>query len=502
MQPLFIISATLALVLIPVAFFLLASLKNAQRKVKLLEIQLASANAQLQTVSREAEEVRLLRQTNSTYLEQRSIAQTEKKTLEQKWEQAVLERDTFLKEKETALEGKQEALKQVELMQQKMRDLDQRMKDWETQREEALKAAKASILEAGGQMSSKLLEDHKREVEAARKDSEERAKKASEVLVEQMMQVTKSVASLKDQTLETREKMATVWKALSSPAGAGHLAEVGLENTLKNLRLEPGRDFIMQYAISGSGEGGALRPDAVIFLPQDIVMVVDSKATKFSLDIAQLEGTPEEPIALEGLKRTMNNHLKTLMTRAYSDAIDAAYRESGRTSKVRRILTVMYVPSEMMVETIKRADPEFLFKVEKAGIILAGPASLSGLISLAGLNIGIARQMENQDEIVGSVQDLMDNMVNVLTYAEKVGKGLKSANDHFEQFARSVNSRMLPKLKRLVSLGVKPSKQKELPGRLTSYDIRPSNDMLFIDSDADAIEEYPAIMDSKEKEVA
>jgi DNA recombination protein RmuC len=485
MQPIFVISATLALILIPVAFFLYASVRNAQRKGKQLEIQLATATSQLANMNRDSEELKSIRLTNSRYLEEKSVAVTEKKSLEQKLNVVMGERDAFLKEKEEALAAKQEAQKKLELIEQKMNDTQQRMKDWETQREEALKAAKASILEAGGQMSSKLLEDHKREVESARKEAEERTKKTNETLLEQFSAVTQSVAALKDQTHNTRDKMDTVWRALSSPSGAGHLAEVGLENTLKNLRLEPGRDFVMQYAIAGTEDSGALRPDAVIFLPQDMVMVVDSKATKFSLEIAQVQGTEGEALALESLRKTMNNHLKTLMQRSYKDAIERAYKDAGRASHIKRILTIMYVPSESMLETIKRADPEFISKVESAGIILAGPASLSGLVSLAGLNIGMARQVENQDDIIAGVQELLDNVIMVLSHTESVGKSLRNANEHFDKFSRSVNSRLLPRLKNLVKLGMKPSKNKELPGKLPTYEIRPTNDMLLIEGEVD-----------------
>jgi DNA recombination protein RmuC len=366
------------------------------------------------------------------------------------------------------------------------------MRDWETQRAESLQAAKASILEAGGQLSNKLLEDHKREAEAAKKDAEAMLRKTSETLLEQVMNVTKSVSELKGQTSETSEKMATVWRALTTPAGAGYLAEVGLENSLKNLGLEQGRDYVMQYAMN-SEDAGSLRPDAAIFLPQDMVMVIDSKASKFLIEIAQAQQNGDEAEALGSLKKTMNDHLKALISKNYSAAIQAAYKESGRAEKLRTVLNVMYLPSDNAVAHIKRADPEFLQKTEKAGIILAGPASLSGLLSLARLNIGMARQAANQDAIVEGVQELMDNIITALSYADKVGKGLKSAADNFDQFARSVNRRLLPKARQLGTLGVKPGKSKELPGRIVSYEVRLSDDVLTIEGESEAIEDTGVI---------
>jgi len=487
MNFLFWIAATVALLFTPASVILFLKIERYRKRAKHLEIQLATRIAQAESLEKDAGEIKTLREQNSNYLALKSIATTELQEIQKKNITISNERDTCLLAKEEAVKARMDAEKKLELIAQKMQDVEKRMQDWELQRNESLKAAKASIFEVGGQLSSKLLEDHKREAEAAKKASEEAAKKASEELLEKMMVVTNKVASLNDQNTQTKEKMATVWRALASPGGSGFLAEVGLENSLKNLGLEPLRDYIMQYAIT-SGEVGSLRPDAVIFLPQDMIMVIDSKASKFLLEIAEAEENESEAMLLPKLKKTMNEHLKALVSKDYRAAIIALYKETGRADKIRNVLNVMYLPSENAVTHIKRADPEFIQKCEKADIILAGPASLTGLLSLARLNIGMMRQAENQDSIVSSMQDLMDNVIVVLSYADKVGKGLKQAADNFDQFARSVNKRMLPKIRQLISLGVKPNKNKELPARITSYDIRPSDDMLMIEGEAEAVE--------------
>lgn len=487
MNFLFWIASTTALISAPVALVAFLSRERHRKRLKHIEIQLATVAAQAELYKKTISEIKELRDKNTEYLEQKSIAVTELQELQKKILVVVNERYTYLREKEEAMQGRMEAEKKVELAEQKMLDMEKRMQDWELQRGEALQAAKASILEAGGQLSNKLLEDHKRETEAAKQESEQRAKKASEELLEKMLAVTSKVAALNEQNRVTQDKMAVVWRSLASPGGAGFLAEVGLENSLKNLGLEPLRDYIMQYAING--EGGNLRPDAVIFLPQDMLMVIDSKASKFLLDIAEAEENGELPQdAFNRLKKTMNDHLKALVSKDYRAAIGAMYKESGRSSKSRNILNVMYLPSENAVTHIKRADPEFISKCEKADIILAGPASLAGLLSIARLNIGTQRQAENQDAIIASVQELLDNMVVVLGYADKMGRGIKAAADNFDQFARSVNKRMLPKIRQLVSLGVKPNKSKDLPSRLVSYDMRPSDDMLTIEGDVEMAE--------------
>ena len=63
--------------------------------------------------------------------------------------------------------------------------------------------------------------------------------------------------------------------------------ETVLENTLKSFGLTAGIDFVLQQTF-GSEDGSRLRPDAIVFLPADSVLVIDSKASKFLLELAQV----------------------------------------------------------------------------------------------------------------------------------------------------------------------------------------------------------------------
>lgn len=393
------------------------------------------------------------------------------------------ERADLRRQLDEAIAAKYDAQKQVDLANQKMTDLEVRMKDWESQREESLRTAKAAILEAGGQMSSKLLEDHKREQESAKKEQEARIQQTTKDLLEQVGTITQSVASLRDQTSDTQARMDTVWRSLTSPSAAGQLAEVGLENTLKNLGLEPGRDFMMQYHLPGHEQGSRLRPDAILFLPQDVVIVVDSKASKFVLELAEAEGTEQEAAALDKLKRTMNQHLKDLSSKDYSTAVLNAFKSEGHGSRIRMLLNVMYLPSESALETMREADRDFLDKAEKAGIILAGPTSLHGLFSMAKLQIANAKQTENYDVIIASIENLMESTGTVLSHADSIGTNIRRAADAFNKMASSVNRRLLPRMKQLSAMGVTPAKGKALPKPVMTYDVRRMDDAFALEAE-------------------
>jgi len=483
MNFLFPITATIALLLAPLTCYLFLSMERYRKRAKQLEVMLAGLNAQLESLKKEAEEIKELRHQYITSSEQKSIAIAEKQEADKKLMSMKQERDDFLKQKEIALHAQYEAEKKLQLMEQKISESEKRMQDWERQRSESLQAAKASILEAGSQLSSKLLEDHKRETESAKKETEEKVKQTSEALLEKMLVVSNSVASLKENNAKMEKTAQTIWRALASPSGAGSLAEVSLENMLKNFDLEPNRDYVMQYSMN-TGENSRLRPDAVLFLPQNRVMVIDSKSSKFLIEIADAATTESESELLQKLNKTMNTHLKDLSGKSYADAIRTQYKEWGKSEQITHIMNVMFLPNENAVTHIKKADPEFIQKAERMGILLASPTSLSGLLSLAKFNMGIMQQAENHERIVSKVQELMDNVITVLEYSEKVGKGLKSASNNFDSFINSINSRMLPKMRQLGNLGIKPSRNKEVPAQIANL----SGNMITIEAEVAELE--------------
>jgi DNA recombination protein RmuC len=345
-------------------------------------------------------------------------------------------------------------------------------------------AAKAVLAEVALTASSKLIEDHKRETAEANQRAEARFKEVAQPLVDQVGKIQDAVAALNSRVQDSGRALDTIQRALSSPGGAGQIAEVGLGNMLKAFGLEEGRDYVLQFATT-SDAGKDLRPDVLVFLPGDTMIVIDSKASKFLLDIAEAEDSETEEQAYGSLAATMNGHLKALSSKNYTGAIQASWRASGRGREAARLFSIMYVPSETAIEKVERADPDFKRKARNAGINLAGPNSLHFAISLAAVEIRGQRQAENQAVIVELVGDLLDSLRVILDAAAKVGRGIETAANSFADLARSVNGRLLPRARRLARFGIETSKP--LPPNVPAFAVHRIETM--IESEA---EELPA----------
>ncbi|MSO70931.1 MAG: DNA recombination protein RmuC [Alphaproteobacteria bacterium] len=365
----------------------------------------------------------------------------------------------------------------VALERARMGDLDQARKD-------AVVTAQAAALASSRELSAKLIDDHKREAELQRKEAEERVRLATEKLYQSVEKVTASVSALNSQVAKNQDTVETVKRALLSPGGAGSYAEIGLENTLKTFGLEPGRDFRLQATVAGE-EGARLRPDALVFMPGDTVLVIDSKASKYLLEHAAAKDEDGAAAAAAGLAATMNKHLKALAAKDYRSAVEGDYRQSLNGREPRRILSVMYLPNEGALERLANADQDFVQKAAKAEIILVGPAGLASLIGFARVEIDLGRQAMNRERIVEASRALLEAIPVAFGYLDKVGKGIKSAADAFQKLGSSLNQRLLPRAKMIIDLGVRPSAGKDLPAPLPSFQVVTQESGLLIEGEAE-----------------
>jgi len=364
-----------------------------------------------------------------------------------------------------------------------------RLNDLELMKKQAIEAANAGALDSANKMSSKLLDDHKRQTEEAKKESVERVRETTEHLVKQISEVGKTIHALNSDVVNNRGAMDTVMRALSSPGGAGHYSEIGLENSLTSFGLLRGRDFVIQQQI----EGRRLRPDAMVFLPGNTVLVIDSKASKFVLELAEADTERAEAVAYQNLGRTMNTHLKMLSDKNYKAEIIAGYRESGRAGGSPRVVSVMYLPNEGAIEKVVLADPQFLHKAAKLQITIAGPAALACLIGFARVQLDIERQSENQIKIVEGAQKIVESIGVIVDETIAVGKGLKSATQHYNKMTGSMNARLLPRIKQMIAYGVQSSRHKQIPENVPTYSFIEHERGELIEGEAEEVSERPVL---------
>ena len=369
--------------------------------------------------------------------------------------------------------------KKNELLAQHLKELNIRMNEWEILKEKSIEHAKAAIFEVGGKLSSKLIEDHKREAEEANRKNHEKYKETSEILNKQFETIVNSVITLGDQVKDSKNTVDIVRQALLSPSGAGNLAEITLENILKNSGLVSGSDYKMQYSFSGGNDGNRFRPDAVIFLPGDNLMVIDSKASKFFTEIAHADS---DPALKEKLVISMRNHLKQLVSKNYQDEI----RDSIENKKdLNHISMIMFLPSEVALEKLRELDSEFMNKAWENNIYPSGPIGLVNILSHAKFQIMQSKQVDNYKVIIDEVNGLVGSLATLYEHARKVGVSLQSASSNFDKFAGTFNTKIVGKTRKLVNLGVVSKNKSVVPNMIDRYQVISSDKLTIVEGEVE-----------------
>lgn len=357
-------------------------------------------------------------------------------------------------------------------------------------REAFEEAAKASVMTVGQELSSKLLNDHKREAEAAKKHFHEKFEQDQQQFLKQVNELGKAVASIGEINRQTQNRTETLWRTMASPAAAGQLTEMGLANLLQNFGLKKGIDFDLQASVTNDS-GGNFRPDALIYLPDDRLMILDCKASKYELELAEAEGKTEADAqrAQENFCKTMHRHLDALARKNYAASVGEAYRRRTGREPHPQFINVMYLSSDAAVARLDQIDPTFRDKMQKHGIVAVGPAGLHGLCMVASMQISELKRDENREKVLKEVERILAGLAINLDHLDKTGMHLKRAAESYIRFTASYNRTLSPRIRTIEALGVSPEGNRKMPGKLPVYEMRELSQ--WIEGEAEDAEDTP-----------
>jgi DNA recombination protein RmuC len=370
-----------------------------------------------------------------------------------------------------ALEAGEKARERAEraeaLALQKVEAAEQRLKDFEALKTQFEQYAKAAALETGNQLSSKLMADHLRAREDTHKQFEQFTKTASEQLLAKQQELANTLGKVQGQMHDSRTQLATLVRAMQNPIGAGAEGEIVMGNILEQHGFRAGVDYDLQVHLAG--EEGNLRPDCVIYLPHTHAVIIDSKASQHIYALFRSEGTPEFEENFREIQTTMRAHAKALASKSYQEQFKKLKNHGGEA--MTRTTLVMFIPNDEVVTRLSHKDPNLMQFMREHDLLLAGPTTLSGLFLVARALIHEARQLDAQHAIVELTGELMTDLITALSHAEDVMKGVRTSAAAYDKFAASLNRGVMARLKKLAAKGVKPAKNKSLPGALQRYEI-------------------------------
>lgn len=232
----------------------------------------------------------------------------------------------------------------------------------------------------------------------------------------------------------------------------GNWGEMILETVLERSGLLKGEHYETQFAAAAE-DGGRRVPDAVIHLPGERSIVVDSKVSLTAylrLHEAQDEDARRE--ALKGHLESVRRHLKQLS--------DKDYHELPQVATLDYVF--MFVPSEAAYVEALRGDFSLQRTALESNIAIVSPTTLMPMLRAIANLWRLQSQERNAAEIARRAGQMYDKFKSFLDDMDKLERGLKSATGAFEDARNKLVSgrgNLVTRAEKLKALGASAGKR-------------------------------------------
>lgn len=270
-------------------------------------------------------------------------------------------------------------------------------------------------------------------VDARLKAYEQQVSALEQQRVDAFGQLTGLIQSMREGQDAVRAEAARLGNSLrNAPKARGRWGEQQLRNVLEQCGLSEHTDFVTEHSIDT--DEGRLRPDAIVRVPGNKLLVIDAKVSLNAYqDAFEADGDEARERALKAHVASMRNHVQTLGAKSYQSQFEDAPD-----------YVLMFVPGEHFVAAALEQDPELWDFAFRNRVLLATPTNL----------VAIARtvaQVWRQDGLAAEAREigrmgaeLYDRIAVAAEHLKGMGAGLDRAvrkyNDFVGSFERNVSS--------------------------------------------------------------
>jgi len=238
--------------------------------------------------------------------------------------------------------------------------------------------------------------------------------------------------SLGDAQTELRQSATRLEQSLKSSTARGRWGELQLRRVVELAGMTKHVDFSEQV----TAEGG--RPDMIVNLPNEGILPIDAKAPAAAyLDAMNLEGEARTQKLVEHAK-AMRSRIQELSRKAYMDQFEKAPE-----------IVVMFIPFESALSAAFEQDPGLLEYGIEQRILVASPVTLLALLRSAAFGWQQYHIAENARLIADQGRELYARFLNVIKPIADAGDKLGKAVDAYNQAIGSMETRLMPALRKL-----------------------------------------------------
>lgn len=250
-------------------------------------------------------------------------------------------------------------------------------------------------------------------------------------------EVKKQLETLSQSNQSLAQETQQFRMVLKSNQARGRWGEETLRRVVEVSGLSAHCDFSEQT------QAGDSKPDLVVRLPGDRIIIVDAKVP--DLDFLNAVDTAEPTKRAEALAAhaaKLKGTIKALADRDYPAQFPNALD-----------YVVLFLPAESLFSAALEGDHDLMIWAQSKRIILATPSSLIAILRSVSVSWQQHEQTENARDIAEAARELFTRVATFTEHLGKIRDGLDTANKAFNQAVGSYESRVRPSGEKLVKLG-------------------------------------------------
>ena len=231
----------------------------------------------------------------------------------------------------------------------------------------------------------------------------------------------------------------------SNISDMGQMGEVILENILQDCGMTKNRDYKTQYT-DHNEEGQQLRPDVVIFLPENRNIIIDSKVPM--KDWYEFQNSEVQTIKEKSIKSfsiAIKNHINQIKKKDYTKLLSINSLD----------YIFIFMPHEFALTTAQKYDNSIASYAQQKNVIVVGPSTLILCMKLVESIWKLEKQNKNSKEIAEIAGGMYDQIVKTINLLDKTSSSLLKSLEYIEDSKKYIKEGK-------VSLFSKANQMKEL----------------------------------------
>jgi len=230
--------------------------------------------------------------------------------------------------------------------------------------------------------------------------------------------------------------------ALKRPQVRGRWGEMQLRRVAELSGMSMHCDFTEQQSMDT--EKGRIRPDMIVHLPMEREIVVDSKVSlEAYLDAVSASAEDERKTKMEKHAQQIRTHMNKLASKDYW----SQFKQSPE-------FVVLFIPGESFLSSALEIDNTIIEDGIQKRVIIATPTTFIALLRAIAYGWRQEQMTKNAQEISELGRQLYERMNTLVQHFDSIGSNLEKAIGAYNKAVGSMESRILPSVRRFKELGV------------------------------------------------